>query len=281
MIESEPPFCGYIQKNLPSALAHPGQANDPRRRMHGLSAAYPDYIRAIGLLPMAIPPNASRREIAAYLSNAQGLVLGGGGDFSTEISGAVNGEISQEVRHVMSEDPERDDAELEALIQADRLGLPVLGICRGGQAINLHRGGTLRNIDHLMWEPDAAVFLDPKDPFGNTLSIQLASNHPVAVKIADAVGSQNVHGVIHAHHQALDKVGDGLIVHARGPHGIPAIWSDPEARMLGLQGHIEHPLLHPLGAAAVIYAEHHRDLGNYSLLAQVIGKHFAEKVLTY
>ncbi|WP_281262045.1 gamma-glutamyl-gamma-aminobutyrate hydrolase family protein [Azospirillum thermophilum] len=79
------------------------------------------------------------------IEDLDGLVVGGGDD----IDAALYGETARP--HIRI-DPERDRLEMRALDCAAALGLPVLGICRGSQMINVHRGGSLHIDIHEVYE---------------------------------------------------------------------------------------------------------------------------------
>jgi putative glutamine amidotransferase len=137
-----------------------------------------------------------------------------------------------------------DEYELALLRGAADRDLPVLGMCRGMQALNVSRGGTLHQ--HL---PDITALdhLQDHEPF--------VPAHPVVVspgsllhRLADAADLP----VNSFHHQAADAIGAGLDVCARAPDGtVEAVW-DPAARFcLGVQWHAEL-LTHDLGQAALL-----------------------------
>ncbi|HEX8665961.1 MAG TPA: gamma-glutamyl-gamma-aminobutyrate hydrolase family protein, partial [Beijerinckiaceae bacterium] len=73
-----------------------------------------------------------------------GLVIGGGDDIGAELYG---GQVTPDVRI----DPERDKLELKLLEWALPQGLPILGICRGSQMINVALGGTLHTDIHAVY----------------------------------------------------------------------------------------------------------------------------------
>jgi putative glutamine amidotransferase len=89
-----------------------------------------------GGAPIVVDGSSSRDERAAALSSMDGLLLSGGADIDPARYGAPNlGSIDIE--------PERDELEAEAWAAAASLGVPVFGVCRGFQAINVFGGGTL------------------------------------------------------------------------------------------------------------------------------------------
>ena len=113
----------------PSAQAEPdiaGRKND----------LYVGAIRRHGGEPVVLDPRSSADERRAAFESMAGLLLTGGADIDPGRYGKPNqGSVSIE--------PARDELEAEAYAAATARGLPILGICRGFQAINVFRGGTL------------------------------------------------------------------------------------------------------------------------------------------
>ncbi len=153
----------------------------------------------------------------------QGLIIGGGDDIGAEIYG---GEVLPDVRI----DPERDKMELGLLKAALPAQLPVLGICRGSQMINVALGGTLHTDIYEVYvqAPKMRTVLPRK-----TVSIEPGSR-------LDRIMRCNPCQVNALHHQSVDRLGNGLRIAAQDQNGIvQAIESDSVAFLLGVQWHPE------------------------------------------
>jgi putative glutamine amidotransferase len=101
------------------------------------NALYLDAVARHGALTVPLDATASPAERSAAFEAMDGLLLSGGAD----IDPARYGQAVDGARDV---EPDRDALEAEAWTAADARGLPVLGICRGFQAMNVFAGGTLR-----------------------------------------------------------------------------------------------------------------------------------------
>jgi len=156
-------------------------------------------------------------EVADRLRFADAVLLPGGGDLSPERYG-------QQVEHdaVYDVDHEQDGFDLAVAEWALGAGVPLLAVCRGTQVVNVLRGGTLRQ--HM------------DDPHRHVV-------HDVAVdegsRLAAAVGAQVTASCYH--HQAIERLGDGLHVVARAEDGTPeAIELDGhDGWFVGVQWHPE------------------------------------------
>jgi putative glutamine amidotransferase len=190
-----------------------------------LNHAYVDAVADVGGLPILLPILAPSF-VDAILDSIDGLVLSGGGD----VDPACYGQTA--VPEVSGVDQARDAWELPLVRAAMARGVPVLGICRGSQVLNVACGGTLVQdlpsiTDHIH---------RANDRWGEVV-------HPVEVdptsKLADAVGTESV-GANTLHHQAVADVGDGLRAVAWAQDGtVEAIESDDARAVLGVQWHPE------------------------------------------
>jgi putative glutamine amidotransferase len=153
----------------------------------------------------------------------QGLIIGGGDDIGAEIYG---GKVLPDVRI----DPERDKMELGLLKAALPASLPILGICRGSQMINVALGGTLYTDIYEVYvqAPKMRTVLPRK-----TVSIEPDSR-------LNRILRCNPCQVNALHHQSVDRLGQGLRIAARDESGIvQAIESQSAPFLLGVQWHPE------------------------------------------
>lgn len=152
------------------------------------------------------------------------LVVGGGDDIDAALYG---GSVKPQIRI----DPERDGLEMRALDCAVKRGLPVLGICRGSQMINVHRGGSLHVDIHEVYEeaPHLRTVLPRK-----RIRIEPDSHLYRILGIAEC-------RVNALHHQSVDRLGDGLRVVARERAGVvQGIEDSAEPFLIGVQWHPEY-----------------------------------------
>lgn len=112
-------------------------------RLHTLNEAYSQAVIAAGGIPVMLPTNNT--EIEGLLNRLDGVIITGGGDIDPAVFGQVKHETTDEI------DAERDTFEL-ALVRAARgRDMPLFGICRGLQVLNVALGGTLvQDIDALI-----------------------------------------------------------------------------------------------------------------------------------
>jgi len=126
------------QSPLPRILVTvtvPGRHPDPDLATRK-NRLYADAVERHGGVPIVIDGSSDSAERAAAFASMEGLLLTGGADIDPARYGASNqGSIDIE--------PERDELEAAAWVAAEARGLPVLGICRGFQAMNVFAGGTL------------------------------------------------------------------------------------------------------------------------------------------
>jgi putative glutamine amidotransferase len=128
-------------------------------------------------------------------------------------------------------DPARDVLEARLIRYADRHGLPVLGICRGAQLMNLVAGGTLlRDVDSMYTERPQLYTVLPRR------AVEVAEHS----RLHAVVGRKTLL-VNSLHHHAVDTPGPGLQVVAREPSGVPQAVERPQRDFwLGVQWHPEY-----------------------------------------
>lgn len=186
---------------------------------------YAAAIQRAGGMALVLPPDdelVERPDEALDMLDA--LLLGGGSDIDPALYGAERSPDTESVY------PERDRFELALTRRALERDLPVLGICRGMQLLNVALGGTL--LQHM---PDAGEHRPIPGAYGE---------HDVELEpesLAERAAGADVGPVKSHHHQALDRVADGLVVSGRATHdGLVEAIEAPRCRFaLGVLWHPE------------------------------------------
>jgi len=180
-----------------------------------LPAIYLEGVTLAGGIATLLPPQPVDADIVdRVLAGLDGLVITGGRDVDPASYGHV--------KHPSTDEPARDrDAwEFALLHGALARRLPVLGICRGAQLLNIALGGTLHQ--HL---PD--VVGHTRHQAGNAVFTTSTVRTVPGTRVAGLVGESTE--VQCYHHQAIADVGRGLMVSARdGDDVIEAVEADPE-----------------------------------------------------
>ena len=199
----------------------------PDRTIDIHHSPYTSAIAAAGGTPVQISRDADPGDLLEHLD---GVVLAGGDDVDPRLYGARPG------THTTLLDPARDAFELALIEGAVERSIPLLGICRGCQLINVARAGTL--TEHLSLDEGEAhgQLAYPLDCRVHGLSIApdqfLAHVLPPDVRVNSF------------HHQAIDRPGSDIVVLATAPDGIiEAIGLG--TRVLGVQWHPEYLLEQP------------------------------------
>jgi putative glutamine amidotransferase len=183
----------YCQQARWSSWDHPAVLL-PRR--------YTDMVAAAGGLPVLLPPLPGATGV---LSRLDGLVLSGGGDIDPAVYGAERDPACGPANQ------DRDEAEIALARLALDSGVPMLGICRGLQVINVALGGTL--FQHL---PDVLGHdgHSPEPAGYGSHKVSVAPGSALARLLGRTEAAVPTH-----HHQGIDRLGAGLV---------PTAWADDD-----------------------------------------------------
>ncbi|MGA5819178.1 gamma-glutamyl-gamma-aminobutyrate hydrolase family protein [Kitasatospora sp. NPDC094028] len=193
------------------------------RRAALVPERYTAHVRDSGGIAVLLPPDAPERA-PEVLARLDALVIAGGPDIDPVYYG--------EPAHPLTEadSPERDRWEVALLRSALAAGMPLLGICRGMQVLNVVCGGTL--VQHL---PDV-VAVDVH--CGSPGRYGTHAVRPVPGTLLGGLLPESELSVPTYHHQAVDRLGEGLRVSAHAPDGTVEAIEGP-GFTLGVQWHPE------------------------------------------
>ena len=199
----------------------------------GLEVYFLDYsyarrVRAAGGVPVVLP-QLRVEEASAAVRGIDGLILSGGDDVHPQAYAAADEGVS------LDTDLDADLGEIELLKQAVARGIPVLGICRGAQIVNVAFGGGLHQ--DMLGDSDC----HPARP--EVLEAVLAQRHDLEVapnsRLAQILGP-GPREVNSTHHQAISDLAPGITPVAWAPDGVvEAVEIDGPGYLVGVQWHPE------------------------------------------
>ncbi len=191
-----------------------------------LPGTYVDAVQSAGGTPILLPPNQpAPSQILALLD---GLILPGGGDINPILYGGTPHSTMYSV------DPDRDDFEFALAKLALTASIPVLGICRGMQMLNVASGGDLVTHVPEIYGTEIIHRLDhPRRPTQHEVYILPES------RLVDILGTTEA-TIVTWHHQAVRNLSIDWKVAAKAPDGlIEAIEHQRHPWMFALQWHPE------------------------------------------
>jgi putative glutamine amidotransferase len=191
-------------------------------------SAYCDAVTAAGGLPVMLPCALGSTEV---LERCDALVLTGGADVDPQRYGA---DPHPEVYGV---DPRRDAVELALIDTALARGIPILAVCRGMQVLNVALGGTLvQHIDPADGEHHAAWDLQVDEAVHE---VEFTVGSTASACFGSALGVNSLH------HQALDRLGHGLVATGWAADGTIEAAEVPGRPLLAVQWHPELMAVQP------------------------------------
>ncbi len=219
------------------------QANIKGKKVNTINDYYFNAVLKAGGVPIIIPSVTDEETIGEYVKILDGVVFTGGHDVWPQRFG------EEPVKQVVEITHERDQLELILFEKAYGAGVPILGICRGLQVVNIAQGGTLYQDIYSQVESVGghSFGYNPEDVYH---SIQIEDS-----SIMKEIYGEKIAYVNSEHHQAIKDLGRDLKVTSRAADGIiESIESTNDRFVLAVQYHPE--------AIAPKYPEH-REIFNH------------------
>jgi putative glutamine amidotransferase len=183
--------------------------------------------RGEGAAVIFTPDTVAKASPERLLAAVDALLLVGGGDIDPALYGAERQPATTRV------DRERDDAELALCRAALEAGMPILGVCRGMEILNIARGGTL--TQHLPDQVGHDGHLRTPGEFERH-EVELLPDS-AAARLVEATACT----VMSHHHQAVDRLGQGVVATGwgKGDRVVEAIEVSDADLVVGVQWHPE------------------------------------------
>lgn len=189
---------------------------------------YARCIEKVGGAPLILPITTNKEVAKTYVDRIDALIMTGGVDVNPFLYGE---EFASETEAPFAERDTFDYLLIEAALEKD---IPILGICRGMQIMNVYLGGSLHQ--DLKYYGETRIQHVQKSSHHEAVHlVEVEKDSTLCTLIGE---KQKVNSV---HHQAINKLGEGLAVSATSPSDgiIEAYESVDDRRILGIQWHPE------------------------------------------
>jgi putative glutamine amidotransferase len=225
------PLIGISPRLIP---AHKNPIGPKGKSIQGIEPGIAHFLLRLHALPFMLPTFDHTTDLTffnsiveSYIHAIDGLILQGGIDIHPSMYG------ERPVLEYKDSDIVRDTFEIALFKKALEKKIPILGICRGCQIMNVALGGTLKQ-----------EIIGTSHIAHSSIDFDENNYHPITVKsdstISKIYSNKTTLTVNSLHHQAIDKLGENLIVEAISEDNIiEAIRHDSENFVLGVQWHPE------------------------------------------
>lgn len=222
-----------VDHYIPAATSHqPPRIGISANRKDGLSCVAETYVRSVveaGGAPVLIPVITDIKALSVIVADLDGLILSGGGDLNPLY-------LSEEpIPQLQDVDTFRDEYDLILLRLATNRQIPVMGICRGHQLLNVAFGGSVYQDIHSQNDR-------PLLKHSQTQSRELPSHTVRLEQIQSRLRSLLKEDTIYVnsfHHQAIKEPATEFIATATAPDGINEAMEHPEKDLFSVQWHPE------------------------------------------
>jgi len=223
---------------------------------------YSEALARAGFASVVVPCTTNEAVLAEIIGRIDLLVLSGGADVSPK---RYRAETSPKCSKV---DLVRDEFEFRLIAAARRRRLPIVGVCRGCQILNVAFGGTL-------WQDLPSEFTnvvaEVKHRFGSYYRpADFPSAHAMNIvpgtRLAAAIGAADL-AVNSHHHQAVKDLAPGFVVAARSPDGVIEAIEGTDYPAFGIQGHPEALVARAESSAAYDHARLLKLVRSFPVLA--------------
>ena len=202
-------------------------------RKDGLSCIADPYYQSVllaGGAPVIIPATTDIKALTAIVKKLDGIVFSGGGDLDPAFLS------EQPIPELGDVDTYRDTYDFILLRLAFNYQLPIMGICRGHQLLNVAFGGTLYQDIHAQFSPEALQHsqTEPRDQATHPVNLS-----DIPSKLYHIVKGQTTLDVNSFHHQAVRELAPEFIETAISTDGLNEAMEHPEYPIFSVQWHPE------------------------------------------